>query len=146
MAVLTGTTNPVVNPDDVRAAIGDYITDNIPMGVEYLTNQDLERCILYTVDDFNDSPPIFRFRQYDLYTFPQRSLLLKGAVAEAFNMTKKKELRGEMQYSDGGIDSIIYHKTDKFQALYQVAQQEYETLKTRTKRQMNLESCYGGKN
>lgn len=141
----TAPMNPVIGPDDVRDHIQDFMEVNIPLGIEYLGNSDLEKCIQWAVDDFNDSPPIFRFRQFDVYTFPYKSLLLKGAIAKAFDLTKKKELRGEMQYSDGGIDSIIYHKTDKFQAMHQEALQDYEAFKMRTKRQMNMESCYGGK-
>lgn len=138
--------NPVISPDELRDHLQDFMDTNIPLGIEYLCNQDLEKCIQYAVDDFNDSPPVFRFRQFDVYTFPYRTVLLKGAIAKAFDLTKKKELRGEMQYSDGGIDSIIYHKTDRFQALHQEAMQDYENMKMRVKRQMNMEACYGGSN
>ena len=53
--------NPVVAPDELRDHLQDFMDTNIPLGVEYLCNQDLEKCIQYTVDDFNDSPPVFRF-------------------------------------------------------------------------------------
>ena len=135
---------PVIDAEEIRHKIQDYIDTNIPLGIEYLKDEDLERCLKHAIEDFNETPPIFRFRQFDEHTFPYKHLALLGAVAYAFDLTKKKELRGEMSYSDGGVDSTIYHKTAAFQGLHSEAQQEYEMKKTRVKRQMNIEFCYGG--
>ena len=44
------------------------------------------------------------------------------------------------------IKYLSYHKTDRFQALHQEAMQDYENMKMRVKRQMNMEACYGGSN
>lgn len=137
------TNTPVITPDDVREHLMDYEEVNIPLMVRFLEDPDLQKCIDIMVDDFNEMPPIV-YRQYTVYDFPFKRLLLDGAVVQAMKLTALKELRGEMQYTDGGISSSIYYKSPQFTALRQEYEQKYEQDKLRRKKHLNIQACYGG--
>lgn len=134
---------PVVTVDDVRHRLMDYEDVNMPLFNRVLEDTDLQKCIDISVDDFNGTPPIL-YRQYTGDDFPYKRLLLDGAVVEALKLTALKELRGEMQYSDGGVQSSIYYKNPQFSALRQEAEQKYEQDKVRRKKHLNIQACYGG--
>ena len=134
---------PVIDVDDVRHHLMDYEDVNIPLMVRFMEDPDLQKCIDISVDDFNETPPVL-YRQYTVYDFPFRRLLLDGAVVQAMKLTALKELRGEMQYNDGGISSTIYYKSPQFTALRQEYEQKYEQDKLRRKKHLNIQACYGG--
>ena len=138
-------TTPVITPVDVRQKLLDYEDVNIPLYTKYLEDADLDNCIATSVDDFNGTPPML-YRQYTLEDFPFKKLLLDGAVLEAMKLTALKELRAEMQYSDGGQQSSVYYKSPQFTALRQEMEQKYEQDKLRRKRHLNIQACYGGAN
>ena len=133
----------VVTPNDVRLALMDYSDKNIPLYQEHLTDEMLWKCIEWGVSHFNDTPPTIS-KQYTLATFPKRKLMLDLAVVEALKLTALVELRGEMQYNDGGIQSTIYYKSQQFNALRQELQAKVEQEIIATKRSININSCYGG--
>lgn len=132
----------VVTPLDVRLALMDYIPVNIPLYKEYLTDEHLWKCIDWAVTRFNETPPILQ-TTYSADNFPNRMLLLDSAVVEALKLTALIELRGEMQYSDGGIQSSIYYKSQQFTALRQELQQRVDSATSSIKRSDNINSCYG---
>lgn len=132
----------VVTPMDVRLALMDYTDRNIPLYTEYLTDEMLWKCIDWAVAYFNELPPVIG-RTYTAADFPRRKLLLDGARVEALKLTSLIELRGEMSYSDGGVQSTIYYKSAQFTALRQEAQQRFEQAATTAKRALNINSCYG---
>jgi hypothetical protein len=134
----------VVTVESLRSYLQDYETTNIPLGVAYLTDPDLTHCIEHAVDDFNETPPMLPLQWYTVETFPHRNLLLIGATVEALHLTSMKELRAEMNYSDGGITSSVYYKTPQFQSLKAELEREYQTKKMRIKKQMNLSNGFGG--
>lgn len=134
---------PVVTVDDVRHKLMDYEDANMPLFARMLEDPDIQECIDFAVDDFNETPPLV-YRQYTIYDHPFKRLLIDGAVVEALKLTALKELRGEMQYSDGGISSSIYYKSPQFTALRQECEQKYEQDKLRRKRHLNIVACYGG--
>lgn len=136
---------PVITVEDVRLYLMDFEDVNIPLMIAYLKNEDIQKCIDETVHDFNETPPIL-YRKYTLEDFPFKKLLLDGSVVEALKLTVLKELRGEMQYNDGGIASSVYYKSPQFTALRQEYEQKYEIDKQRRKKHLNIEMCYGGTN
>lgn len=136
---------PVITASDVRVHMMDYEEINQPLFIRYLEDTDLDTCIESAIDDFNETPPIL-YRKYTLYDFPFKRLLLDGAIVRAFKLTVYKELRGEMQYNDGGIQASVYYKSPQFIALRQELEQKYENDKARRKRHLNIENCYGGTN
>ncbi len=132
----------VVTPSDLRLALMDFATKNIPLYQEHLTDEQLWKCIDWAVTLFNDTPPHI-YRQYTMEDFPRRKLLLDSAMVEALKLTALIELRGEMQYSDGGIQSTIYYKSQQFSALRQELEAKVSQATTAIKRTLNINECYG---
>lgn len=132
----------VVTPLDVRLSLMDYKERNIPLYTEHLTDEMLWKCIDWAVAKFNETPPVLK-TQYTAVNFPKRKLLLDSATAEALRLTSLIELRGEMQYSDGGVQSSIYYKSGQFSALRQELEQRVGQETSTTKRVLNIENCYG---
>ena len=133
----------VVTPLDLRLSLMDYADMNIPLYREHLTDEVLWKCLEWAVDHYNDVPPRIS-KHYTLEDFPKRKLLLDMATVEALRLTALVELRGEMQYSDGGIQSTIYYKSQHFNALKQELQARVDAEITADKRATNINSCYGG--
>lgn len=135
-------TKSVVTPADLRLALMDFASKNIPLYQEHLTEEQLWKCIDWAVTLFNDTPP-YVYRQYTMADFPRRKLLLDAAMVEALKLTALIELRGEMQYSDGGIQSAIYYKSQQFTALRQELEAKVTQSITAVKRTLNINDCYG---
>lgn len=133
----------VVTVEDLQAFLSDTPEYNLPLNNMYLTPEELQLSIELALDDYNNSPPDSDFIP-DLYNFPSKKILLLGAAVEALRMTSHKELRGRMDYNDGGVQNSLYTKTPEYISLQMQTQQEYERLKTRYKRQQNMKACYGG--
>lgn len=121
----------------------DYDTVNLPLYSEMLPDSAIQNAIEYAVDDFNETPPILS-RTYTTEDFPYKQLLIDGATARCFALTALRELRGEMQYNDGGISSTISYKFPQFTSLRQELEQNYNQEKMRSKRHLNINACYGG--
>ena len=134
---------PRLTVDQVRLKIMDFDSENAPLYMQYLTDENLQTCITETIEDFNETPPIFRYG-YTLEDFPAKDLLLIGSAKKAMELTAMKELRREMSYDDGGIQSNLFYKNPQFRQVISELNADYENKKTRIKRQINLEKCYGG--
>lgn len=132
----------VVTPQDVRLALMDYADFNRPLYQEILSDEKLWKCIDWAVAHFNETPPVLSTK-YTVSNFPKRKLLLDLAVVEALNMTALYELRGEMQYSDGGIQSSVFYKSPQFTSLRQELQQRTSQELVAAKRALNINSFYG---
>lgn len=130
--------------DKLRRYIQDKVDVNMPLFEQYLTDDDLNECIDLALEDFNMSIPLLRAHIFTRETFPSDKLLLTGAFVEAMSMTSMKELRGEMQYSDGGVQSTIYTHYPQYQQLRQEYANRWDSDKLRFKKQLNIEGCYGG--
>jgi len=138
---LQNLSNSIITPNDVRLALMDYPEMNKPLYIEHLDDEKLWKCIDWGVGTFNSQPP--NIGKYTAENFPDKQLLLLLAVVEALKLTALMELRGEMQYSDGGVQSSIYYKSPQFTALRQELQQQASQNITAIKRSMNINSCYG---
>lgn len=130
--------------DEVRLALMDFAARNIPLYVCHLTDEDLSKCMDWAMDYINEAPPKVTSTTYTIEDFKYKNLLLQGSVVEALKMTALIELRGEMQYSDGGTQSSIYYKSAQFTQLRQEAEQNFKNAVSAVKRQINVEGCYGG--
>lgn len=139
---IEGIKNAKITPNDLRLAIMDYSDTNIPLYTQHLTDAMLWKCIEWAVNTFNEFPPHLS-RDYTAADFPDKQLLLLLSVVEAFKLTALKELRGEMQYSDGGIQSTIYYKSPQFTALRQELQQQAMQMTSQIKKAENINNCYG---
>ena len=134
---------PVVTVEDVRLHLMDYDTVNLPLFNQILSDAEIQEAIEDAVDEFNEIPPILT-RKYTLEDFPFPKILLSGVVARCMGLTALKELRGEMQYNDGGIASTVSYKFPQFNSLRQELEAKYNQDVMRCKRHLNINNCYGG--
>lgn len=134
--------NAVVTPNDIRLALMDYDSKNIPLYKQHLTDEELWKCIYWAIDSFNEFPPKLQ-KTYSIITFPYKNLLKDLAVIEALKLTALIELRGEMQYNDGGIQSSVYYKSSAFSALRQELEQKTQQEIMSIKKSQNINGCYG---
>jgi hypothetical protein len=133
----------VLTTDELKAALADSPEYNQPLGNSYLSTAELSTAITLAIDDYNYSSPILD-NTVDINNFPVKRILLQGAIVEALKLTVLKELRGRMDYSDGGVQNALYTKSPEFTALQNQYTQIYENAKMRYKRQINASACYGG--
>lgn len=133
----------VVKPDKVRWQIRDYDFENAPLYERYLSDEDLWKCIEDACDDYNETTPIFEF-PFTPADFKYPRILQAGAAVIAMKITAMKELRGEMNFDDGGIQSTLYYKTPAYTAMVQQLSEKYEMDKKKSKRQLNMSRCYKG--
>lgn len=134
--------NSVITPNDLRLILMDYGIYNIPLYKEELTEEQLWKCIEWGAQSFNELPPRISTK-YTIENFPDKRLLLDLATIEALKLTALKELRGEMQYNDGGIQSSINYKFPQFSSLRQELEQKTAQEASTIKRSYNVNSCYG---
>ena len=134
---------PVITVEDVRLQLMDYDNVNQPLLNQILSDAELQDSIEYAIDEFNETPPILT-RKYTIEDFPFPKVLLNGIVSHCLGLTALKELRGEMQYNDGGISSTISYKFPQFTSLRQELSAKYAQDSTRCKRHLNINNCYGG--
>lgn len=127
----------------LRSYIQDTAAVNLPIGVQQLTDPELEACISRAVEEFNETPPLM-FIQYTKDDFPYPHLLMLSASVEALQLTALKELRGEMNYTDGGISSTIYYKSPQYLQLREMLTRERQEKTIRVKKQLNLKNGFGG--
>lgn len=132
----------VITPLDVRLGLMDYVDVNIPLYKEHLTDEQLWKCIEWGCETFNELQPQLK-KTYTTENFPKPKLLLDLALIEALKLTSLIELRGEMQYSDGGVQSSVYYKSAQFATIRQELQQSTEQHAISLKRSMNVNDCYG---
>ena len=142
-AFLIGGLMAVLTIEELKAALADTPEYNKPLGNTYLNPSELTTAIALAVEDYNESNPILDV-MVDIDTYPSKRSLLYGAMVEALRLTALKELRGRMDYSDGGVQNALYTKSPEFLALQNQYTQMYETAKSRIKRQKNMSNCYGG--
>ena len=135
---------PTVVPiRELRSYIEDFAGVNAPLYAQNLLDSELYQCLLDTVYDFNESTPLMAHINYTISDFRFPGLLKEGAAARAFKLIAIKELRGEMQYTDGGTGNALSYKQREFQQYAQMYTQEYEARKLKIRRQLNKENCYG---
>lgn len=132
----------VITPNDLRLSLMDYVDTNKPLYKEHLDDEKLWKCIEWAVGYYNDYPPELS-KKYTIDNFPKKKLLLDLATVEALRLTSLIELRGEMQYSDGGIQSTVYYKSQHFSQLRQELKQSTDQEIQAVKRAQNINECYG---
>ena len=136
---------PVINVDEVRLHLMDYDNVNKPLFNEMLSDEEIQHAIEDALDVFNEMSPILS-RIYTIEDFPFPRILIDGVTARCLGFTALKELRGEMQYNDGGIASTISYKFPQYTSIRQELEAKYEQNIMRCKRNLNMNACYGGIN
>lgn len=125
----------------VRTYMRDYPELNRLIKGEESSNRQIVWAILDTLDDFNTSPP---FTSYTLFSFPSRSLLLRGIVCSLLESIGLLQTRNHLNVSDGGLQVGISDKTPFIQSWLNLLRNAYEEKKMRLKIAINIENAWGG--
>ena len=106
----TNSTTPKCDPVRLRLYLMDFEVTNAPLFQQYLSDKELETCIQWAVDDFNETTPIFEYK-LTVKDFPLPKLLLKGAALEAMNLTLLFRIL-LCSYSCDSVDLILINCCD----------------------------------
>ena len=127
--------------NQVRSFMRDYKELNRLIAGEESSNRQIVWAIMDCLDDFNTTPP---FTQFNLYTFPSKSLLVRGTVITLLESIGLLQTRNHLSFSDGGLQVGVSDKTPFIQSWLQLFKNTYEEKKTRLKVSYNIESSWGG--
>ena len=127
--------------NQVRSFMRDYKELNRLIAGEESSNRQIVWAIMDCLDDFNTTPP---FTQFNLYTFPSKSLLVRGTVITLLESIGLLQTRNHLSFSDGGLQVGVSDKTPFIQSWLQLFKNTYEEKKTRLKVSYNIESAWGG--
>lgn len=125
--------------EEVRNYMRDYPELNRLLEAEETSDRQIRWYVIEVLDDFSVTPPPLGVLGIDRVP---RSILLKGAIAEALTSAAILNLRNELRYTDGGFNVDL----DKHQAMLALAQmfrQEYEMKKVRWKVAENIARSLG---
>lgn len=131
---------PVITPAEIKVFISDFSeNNNLLDGVEFGDTQ-IALAIELAVDDFNRMTP---FTQYNLLTFPSKSLALYGALYHLFNGQMALLARNTMSYSDGGIQIPVEERMALYQQLAASYGEMFQSNAAKLKITLNMESGWG---
>lgn len=138
MAVVTGT--PILTPEEIREHIQDKLEKNHLLDEHEFSVTTLKLAIELTLGEFNVFVPA---SSYDIYTFPNKSLLMYGALAKAFFGQSALLARNTMTYTDGGLSIPVEERFALYQQLGATYQAAFENMGKSWKIQANIESGWG---
>lgn len=138
MAVMTGV--PVLTPEEMREHIQDKLEKNHLLDDHEFSITALKLAIELAIGEFNMMVPV---SSYDVITFPNKTLLMYGALAKAFLGQSALLARNTMSYTDGGLSIPIEERFALYQQLGATYQSGFETSGKAWKIQANIESGWG---
>jgi hypothetical protein len=131
---------PVLTPEDVREHIKDKAEANHLLdGVEF-DNTRIDLAMQVAMDKFNMIIPI---SMVNIYTFPNKTLLMYGTIASLFEGQCALLARNHMSYSDGGINIPIEERMQLYQSLAVAYGQSFDMSSRAIKLQRNIEDGWG---
>lgn len=132
---------PIITPEDLREYIQDRLESNHLLDDNEFSVTRLNLAIELAISEFNGMTPL---SSYDLYTFPNKALLVNGALYKAFFGQAALLARNTMEYSDGGLQIPVEERMALYTNLAQLLQEEFRTSARAWKIQDNIESGWGG--
>src|SRR3954468_4840113 len=97
----------------VRSFLRDYKELNRLIAGEESSNRQIVWAICDALDDYNTTPP---FTQFDLNTFPSRSLLVRATTISLLESIGLLQTRNHLSWSDGGLTVGVSDKTPFIQS------------------------------
>ena len=125
----------------IRSFMRDYAELNRLIAGEESSPRQIVWAIFDALDDFNTTPP---FTNFNLDTFPSKSLLVRGATISLLESIGLLQTRNHLAFSDGGLLVGVSDKTPFIQSWIQLFRNSYEEKKQRLKVAYNIESAWGG--
>lgn len=99
--------------------------------------EEIRTAMTLTIDFWNDQPPLIRC--YDVKTFPWRSSLLRGTVANLLFMAAMRFRRNALKYMAGGMVVADQEKYAEYDAAGQRMWDEFRNWTAIQKRALNAE-------
>lgn len=100
----------------VRTYLGDRPENNkIIPGFE-VSRDAIRLAVELTIDEFNTTPP---FMSFTLETFPNKTVIIHGAIVHCLIMAGIVQSRNYLQFSDGGISEILGDRAQQYQGWIQ---------------------------
>ena len=133
-------TSPVLTPEEVREFISDKPeTNHLLDGIEF-TNTRIDLAITVAITRFNMIPPV---GNANIYTFPDKGILLYGTLATLYEGQAALLARNHMNYSDGGVTIPVEERMSLYRELAVSYAQIFETSARGLKAQKNIEDGWG---
>lgn len=133
--------NPVLTPETVREFIQDKVEKNRLLDGNEFEPTQIELAIEMAVDRFNMIIPL---SSTNVFTFPSKTLLLYGTLANLFAGQAALLARNHFSYQDGGISIPVEERMQLYTALAEMYEAAFNTSARAIKLQQNIESGWGG--
>jgi hypothetical protein len=116
----------------------NYLLDDVEFSPE-----EIRTAMTHTVDRFNDTPPYIATPNgqhgYTITTFPWRSALIRGTVANLLFIAGHRFRRNALKYNVPGGVVADQEKAPEYDAAGQRLWDEYKAWVAHSKRAMNME-------
>lgn len=135
--------------NDVRSLLQDYTETNELYDGKENSDEKIARYIIDVLEDFNSTPPIFRFRLVPIQLETAqwsiiRPLITTGTAARVLRSVMTKLARNDVPYTAGNVNMQPNAVWQSLARVYDDYKQEYEAKKAATKVAMNVSMLYGG--
>ena len=131
---------PILTADEVRDYIRDSVLNNQLLDTEEFPLPFLAAAIHLAVSEYNMIPPV---SVVDVFSFPNKALLLSGTLAKAFTGQAALLARNTMNYSDGGLQIPIEERFQLYMSLAELYAESFKTSAKQLKIYLNIESGWG---
>lgn len=132
---------PVLTPEEVREYLQDKVEKNYLLDGEEFSATQISLAVDLAISQFDMIIPL---SSSNIYTFPNKSLLLYGSLATLFEGASALLARNHMSYSDGGLQIPVEERMQLYQSLAQMYRTNFETMARSYKLQRNIEDGWGG--
>jgi hypothetical protein len=127
---------------EVRMYLRDFAELNRLITGEESSDRMIAWAVMDALDDINNSPPLIS--KYTVENFPNRSLLLRGAVISLLESVGIMQTRNQLNFSDGGIQVSVSDKAPMIMQWLNFLKSSYEDKKTRWKIAVNIQQAFTG--
>ena len=131
---------PILTAEEVREHISDKLEANRLLDTVEFTNTRIDLAISLAVDRFNMIAPV---GNANLYTFPNKGILMYGTLATLFEGQAALLARNHMSYSDGGITVAVEERMALYRELAAMYGQAFETSSRALKIEQNIGAGWG---
>lgn len=132
--------NPVLSVEEVREFIQDKVEKNHLLDDNEFAPTQIQLAMEMAVDRFNMIIPI---GSTNVFTFPSKTLLLYGTLANLFAGQAALLARNTMNYSDGGISIPVEERSQLYVGLAEMYEAAFATSAKALKLQANIEDGWG---
>jgi hypothetical protein len=131
---------PVLTPDEVRLYIKDYTENNELLDGQEFSDMEISFAIDLAISEYNLIPPLSVNTVED---FPNKALLMSGALYKMFAGRCALLARNTLNYTDGGLTVPVEERMPLYQTLASMFEQNFKSTAAQLKIHLNMESGWG---